>query len=125
MKKEQTIDFYDLAHEIEHYNSEGGYAWRNINGTKTMVYTKYLTGTLDADAQTDVAHSIDDVDKIWRTTVKVWNSVATFYGVYDNRASNLGADQFYLAVSATNVIIGAVGADYQSQKYRIGIEYSI
>ena len=69
------------------HDATGGYNNADVNGTKTKVYTKYLTGTLDADSSTSVAHSITDgLTKILSVTVACYE---------DNSAINITGDFAY------------------------------
>lgn len=107
------------------HDAEGSFNNADVNGTKTKVYTKYLTGTLDADDSTSVAHGIADVDKILSVTVLPWNSNDSWYMVSETYTA-ASANSAYVAVcDATNVIIGGVGSYLQGQKYRIKIDYLI
>lgn len=104
------------------HNAEGGFNNADVDGTNTLVYTKYFTGTLDADAQTDVAHGIADVDKILHVSVCVWNDSAA-YLVQDFRGGASDVYTFEVSFNATNVVFAAVGATVQGEKYRIKIDY--
>lgn len=94
-----------------------------VNGTSTKVYTKYLTGTLDADATTNVAHGVADVAKILSVTAMCYD---------DNQSVYCGADRYIgsdtnrcyrLSYDATNIIITQVGSYLQGNAYRIKIDY--
>lgn len=96
-----------------------------INGTPTAVFTKYFTGTLDADASTSVAHGITGIDNILHVSACVFNDNSSKYNVYDtNLDVGAGSDHgFQVAFDGTNVRIQSVGAFLQSNKYRIKIDY--
>jgi len=96
------------------YDSEGGFRYAKINGNKTKIYTKYFTGTMDGDSQTDVAHGIvNGGTKIISADVTVWNRL---YGDSGN---------FRIAFDNTNIEIFSVAVAFQSQLYRIKIDYYI
>jgi len=96
---------------------------KSIDGTPTAVTTIYLTGTLDADDSTDVAHglslanilSVDamvgDGTDFWLSDVNIDSDTAT------------SANSFTLAVGSTNVTFRNVGANFQGQAYRIEINH--
>lgn len=113
----------DGTHDI-YTAGEGGYSTVDVNSVKTKVYTKYLTGTLDADSSTSVAHGVTTgLTKILSVTVACYQ---------DNSAVNVGAD-FALGLSATssfqftwdgtNILIDNVGSFVQGNSYRIRIDY--
>lgn len=110
--------------EVEH-NADGTHAidWP-INGTPTRIFTKYFTGTTDADTLTQVAHGITGIDNILSVTVGVFNG--TLYAVGDYRLDNTAAaTQFQYYWTGTNVAIDSTGSAFQSQKYRIKIDYIV
>ncbi len=94
-----------------------------VDGVKTKVYTKYLTGTTDADATTNVAHGVTNTN-ILHVSVTVQLSGGATYLVYDMQAAAVAANSFYLYYDASDIILGGVGANCQSQAYRIKIEYT-
>lgn len=94
-----------------------------VDGTPTKVYTLYLTGTLDADASTSVAHGRADVDKILHVSMVLYNdNVSQYYGSEAHKGASAGND-FLITFDGTNVIISAVGANFQGNKYRIKLDY--
>lgn len=102
-----------------------GYGEYDINNVKTKVYTKYLTGTLDADASTSVAHGVTGIDNILAVDVAVYNDSSTNYSM-DNRYSNLynAGDRWLATYDGTNIDIIGVGANVQGNNYRIRIDYT-
>ncbi len=110
--------------DIEH-NADGTHAIKqSVDGTPTRVFTKYLTGTTDADSLTLVAHSITGIDKILSVTVAVYDG--SIYAVGDYKLdNNVATTQFQYYWTASNVGIDSVGTDFQSQKYRIKIDYIV
>ena len=116
----------DLAYaktgDTVQHDAEGGYSNCDVDGTKTKVYTKYLIGTLDADASTAVAHGITDIDKILHVSVMVHNS-GGFYKVKEMGASASATQKYEMEYDGTNVTINNVGTPFQGEKYRIKIDY--
>lgn len=110
-----------LAHlAITHDTS--GYNKHSVDGTGTRVYTKYLTGTLDADSETDIAHGVTDHDDILSITVLVGDG-ADSYRLWDYRAATDTTYTYYVIVKATNITITGVSTACQGEKYRIKIDY--
>jgi hypothetical protein len=95
----------------------------NIDGTLTDVYTKYLTGTLDSDDSTSVAHGLTDADKIMHVSVACYDSSRLAYRVYDHRTAVDQASGYKVKFDDINVIIDGVGADIQGQNYRVKVDY--
>ena len=105
------------------YDSTGAYRYASVDGTKTKIYTKYLTGTLDADTATSVAHGIADYDKILQVTAHCKESTVSAYAVYDYLGGVSANGQYTLYFDATNIQFINVGSNSQGQVYRIKIEY--
>ncbi len=101
-----------------------GNGYPPIDGTPTAVFTKYFTGTLDADSLTEVAHGITGIDNILHVSAAVFNA-ATVYLVNDFQGAASSTSRFDLSFDGTNVRIANVGSAIQSQKYRIKIDYVI
>ncbi len=100
-----------------------GYALKDVNGTPTKVYTKYLTGTLDGDATTVVAHSVTNgATKILSCTVAVKDSGANmrFVEMFGGAAASTAIQ---VSFDDANVTFSSVGSNFQSQIYRIKIDY--
>lgn len=97
---------------------------QDISGTLEMIYTKYFLGTTDADSQTNVTHGISDVDKILPPASSVWTSSSQYwvYGVNDTAGAS---ESYQLIYTSTDIILVTVGANLQSQNYRIKVEYYI
>lgn len=95
----------------------------DVNGTSAKVYTKYLTGDLDADSSTSVAHE-----------VTVGNILSVFVVCYDDNLSQYVANEarmeansnkaYQVHYDGTNIIISSVGAYLQGNAYRIKIDYT-
>ncbi len=108
------------------HDAEGGFNNCDVDGANTKVYTKYFTGTTDADSATVVAHGITGIDKILHVSVVVANSNSSNYLTGSNFRDAV-ADTFTYEVTfdGTNVNITSVGAESQSEKYRIKIDYKL
>ncbi len=114
----------DADGELMH-DAEGGFNNADVDGTKTKVYTLYLTGTLDADTATDVAHGITGIDKILAVNVMLYNDaggVLAYYGIETHLGASGGNDYLWY-VDGTNIVLSAVGANFQGNNYRIKLDY--
>ena len=123
--KEQTIDQSTILHDLENaggYDSEGSFRWVDVTGVKTKVYTKYFTGTTDADGVTNVVHG-QDWDKILLMTLHIKCSDG-FYGGYElyyGASSPYGVRFFWFA---TEMYLYHE-SKFQSQPYRIRLDYTL
>lgn len=93
-----------------------------VDGTSRKIFTKYLTGTLDADASTEVAHGVT-ASKILAMSVICYNGDTFVYTVSEFRISTLAQSAFVITYDDTNIFIGDVGSDFQGNIYRIKIDY--
>lgn len=100
-----------------------GYRYCNVQGVNTKVFTKYFTGTTDADDTTNVAHNLTAV-KILAVNAIIQNVGGT-YQAFDRNLGATAVASFSLNYNATNIILGSVGSGMQSQAYRIKVEYSV
>ena len=99
-----------------------GYAFFDVDGVKTKVYTKYLTGTTDSDTATVVAHGIaSGGTKILSVTLAIKDSGANvrFIEMF-LAAGNPGVAGNW---SDSDINITNVGAVFQGQAYYIKIDY--
>jgi len=66
-----------LAYLAVEHNTDGTHKanakYAPIDSTDTKIFTKYLTGTLDADSSTSVAHGVADFDKIRSFTTMAYD----------------------------------------------------
>ena len=113
-------------YQDDHVGHDGdGYILRDVDGTPTKVYIKYLTGTLDADAETSVAHSVTGVDNILSVVAYGWNATDSRYDVAENSLAAAASISFFVYYDATNITMAGVGTNIQGQKYRIKIDYKL
>jgi hypothetical protein len=113
----------DLMHD-----ATGGFNNCDVDGTKRKVYTKYLTGTLDADSSTTVAHGIaDGITKILSVTAYGYeDTVYSGFQIQEFRqGANSGAIEIIVIYNGTNVVFDPVGTNLQGNAYRIKIDYLI
>lgn len=96
----------------------------SMSGTLEMVYTKFLSGTSDADGTTNVAHGVPNWMNIFALNVALKQS-GTFFRTIDCLFSNVAAGAFFITYDATNIAIDGVGSSMQSQPYRIKVEYYV
>jgi len=114
--------WHELSNSCGNRDSVDSYRWVSIDGTKTKVYTKYLTGTTDNDALTAVTHNIADFHKILSMTVHIYNGATDYINTtpfYSHSAPN----QWISAYAANTVNISSVGANFQGKAYRIRLDY--
>ncbi len=101
-----------------------GFAYFDIDGTKTKVYTKYLTGTTDGDSQTNVAHGVTSgATKILHVSVAIFSSGLSKYRVSETYIGATAAEAYQVYFGDTNVVFGVVGANLRSQTYKIKVDY--
>jgi hypothetical protein len=111
--------FLGVGHETGGANK----AIHPVNGVDTQVYTKYLTGTLDSDDQTDIAHGVSSgLTKILSVTAMVGVSEYILACDYD-RASVQSTQGFRAYYNNTTLYIDDVESGNQGQAYRIKIDY--
>lgn len=98
-----------------------------IDGTPTAVTTIYLTGSLDADDSTDVAHGIDvgGGSVILHVSAMVNDGTADWWVSDINVDSTTAVDsqRFELNVGATAVKFRHVGSTFQSQSFVVKIDF--
>lgn len=105
------------------HDAEGSFRNCDVNGTKTRVYTKYFTGTTDADSETSVAHGIAGGDaKILSCNAIIENSSSSYF-VGEQFESADGNNSFSAQFNATNVVFSGIGSNFQSQAYHIKLDY--
>lgn len=95
-----------------------------INGTATTILTKYLTGTLDADSNTAVAHGIaNGLTKILSVSAHAYDDVLAKQVVMGNREVASASGSVRMTWDDTNINFVVVGADIQGNAYKIKIDY--
>ena len=120
--KYSTLD----ADGVLMHDAEGAFNNCDIDGGKTKVYTKYLTGTTAAGATTTVAHGITGIDNILSMTSQVFEGAPnSIYRVFSAGDGTGATATYLLSYDGTNFELSSVGANLQSQKYRIKIYYKI
>ncbi len=100
-----------------------GYAYYDIDGVKTKVYTKYLTGNLGAGVTTNVAHGVVGIDKILDIGLTVYNSTLLAYRIIEIYLAAAASESLAVRYDGTNVRLSSIGTQYRGQKYRIKIDY--
>lgn len=101
-----------------------GYVSRDVDGTPTNVYTKYLTGTLDADTATSVAHGCTAAN-ILHVSVIVYDDDQTGYRTSESWYSSDATTSWSVIFDGTNIGIHGVGTYIQGNVYRIKIDYTL
>ncbi len=117
------LGYVKTGDTVQH-DAEGGYSNCDVDGIKTKVYTKYLTGTTDSDTATVVAHGIaSGGTKILSVTLAIKDSGANvrfiemFLGAGNPGVAGNWSDS---AINITNV-----AAVFQGQAYYIKIDYRL
>ena len=117
------IDKSEILHELDNYEKgKGSWVYSEVDGVKTKVYTKYWTGTLDADNRTEITHNVD-YDKILFCGYSIGRAAGAFYScgeLYDVHAAALTCEFGY---NATFIIFSTVGVLWQTGKYRIRLDH--
>lgn len=108
--------------------TSGGVHVNNVSITGTIasvptpVFTKYLSGIGDGEVTEDIAHGITDIDKILHVSAAI-KSTSGFYEISDYRLNQDADNQFAVSYDGTNVRVSSRGANVQSGKYRIKLDY--
>jgi hypothetical protein len=116
----KQLAYLAVEHETDGTHQEN-ITYAIVDSVKTKVLTKYFTGTTDADNKTEVPHGISNIDDILSVTGCIFNSGGSVYSVYSR--GNSAALLFELNFDGTNVSFNLVDATFQSQKYRIKVDY--
>lgn len=104
------------------HDAEGGFSNLDVNGTKTKVYTKYLTGTLSAGSTVNVAHGVTAANILSVTAIV---NDGTSYRVSEIFRANITNLEVAIKYDATNINFEVIGSELQENAYRIKIEYTI
>ena len=122
LKTKRQTDITDTAitdvPEIKSYIDTGLY--RDINGTPTLIKTKYFTGTTAAGATTNVAHGVT-YTKILHVSCAVENT-NVFYAVNIGTGTGQAGFVLYLTYDVTNIILSNA-SDLQSKAYVVKMDY--
>jgi len=96
----------------------------SINGTPTAVTTKYLTGTLDADASTDVAHGVTAAN-ILHVSAIVADGSGDFWvtDVNVDSATAIDSQRFGLTYGTSAIKFRNVGTAFQGQAFIVKIDH--
>ena len=117
------LNYAKTGDTVQH-DSEGGFSNCDVDGTKTKVYTKYFTGTTDADSSTDVAHGISNaLTKILHVSASVFNSGSNKFIHSDYRNGASINDTLSIDHDANSLRLTGLGTNFQSQVYRFKVDY--
>ncbi|KKN73468.1 hypothetical protein LCGC14_0400430 [marine sediment metagenome] len=116
------LNYAKTGDTVQH-DSEGGFSNVDVDSVKTKVYTKYLTGTLDADSSTSVVHGITGIDNIFSVTVLVFEDTTFTSYLVSEAFQGTSSTSVTVVVDATNVVIRNVGSLIQGNKFRVKIDY--
>ncbi len=97
---------------------------KSISGVLEVIYETNFTGTSDADAQTQIAHSVT-ASKIRHVSSTIYDGTGTFYWVYDVNTGAGATTAYQLIFDATYILITGVGARLQGQAYTVKMDYYI
>ncbi len=110
-----------LGTDVMH-DSEGGYNYCDVNGTKTAVYTKYLTGDLDDASTTTISHGVTTgTTKILTASIITYDGSSYSAGGMFNSASS--AKSIWLAIGADDIVVTNQGTSVRNRAYKIKIDY--
>lgn len=93
--------------------------------TKTKVYTKYIIGTTDPSATTSVAHGITGGDAKILACIAVIENTSSAYFVSELFEATDANNSYSVQYNATNVIFSGVGTNFQSQLFRVKLDYTL
>ena len=120
----------DIISNTVGYDAGGAFRYVKVNGAKTKVYTEYLTGIMDSDSLTQIAHGINDFQKILNITISIFSSSSnnascpnTYY-TSDALSVDSGIAGWSGQYDGTNIIISNVEVCHHGQPYRIKVEYT-
>ena len=94
---------------------------REVNGTPTAVFTKYLTGTLDGSGDKIVAHGVTAAN-ILHVAVIAFDNTNNWYQVQASYRLENASVHFVVTYDSTNIALTG-GTAFVNQVYRIKIEY--
>ncbi len=95
-----------------------------VDTVSTEIFTKYFTGTLDADSSTSVAHGVaSGRTKILSLIYTVTDDVTATNIVGDIKTGATAAQACEVRLDDASVIFSSVGANIQGNTYTIKIEY--
>jgi hypothetical protein len=85
--------------------------YHDVDTTNTAVYTRYITGTLDSDSETDVPHLVTSgLTKILSCVAYAKNS-GGFFQPNSVRDAQSASNEFRIKYDGTNVTFTSVGAN--------------
>lgn len=96
---------------------------RSVQGVAAVVFTKYLTGNLDADSQTAIAHGVaNSATKLLSVSVLCFDDTNSNW-IPPCSGSIETARSFLVSTGVANVLVFSVGANLQGHAYRVRIDY--
>lgn len=106
------------------YAATGGYVTSSVDGAEVTVYTKYLTGTLESDSSTSVAHGITSaLTKILSCQVMCYDNTYSLWILPSASAQTAANHGYVTSINANHVILQAVGTALQGSAYRIKLDF--
>ena len=94
----------------------------DVNDVETTIYTKYFTGTADADSSTNIAHGITNaIAKILSVNAVMYSDSVNKYMA--NMTGGSVGGTFKIMYDATNIILDDVTATMQGNGYRVQVDY--
>ena len=96
----------------------------SVNGTPVKVYTKYFTGTLDADDATQFAHGVaSGKTKIYSVTFVAEDGTDGFWQTADMRDVEQGGRKASVRYDDSNIYFINVGSELRGHGYKVKIDY--
>jgi len=96
----------------------------DVNGTPTTVFTKFLTGTLDSDSSTNVAHGVSNgISKIISMSILITRSSGAAVRTVEWYQTLVAAEGCAVQFDNTNIVFGSVGTSLQGEDYRVRIDH--
>lgn len=111
----------DIDDTVGYDAANGGYYFANMNGVKTKVYVKYLTGSLTNSPPTNIPHGVADWHKI--LSVSVMFKEGALYRINELYYGSI-ASVIVSNFDTTNIQITSYNATWYNENYRIKIEYT-
>ena len=106
--------------------SSNAYWFANVNGTPTTIYTKFLTGTLDAGSSTSIAHGVSGgASKILAANFSAQGdaTITNRYVLMDyDTAGAISTHSLSVKWDDTNIVVNLQN-DFASRPYTIRIDY--
>ena len=108
------------------HDTEGGYNNCDVNGSKTKVYTKYITGTMDNDTETQVLHGVTAANILHVSTI-IFDGNLERYRCQEIGRGSYGANpagSWDVHYDNTTIYLANTLSYLQGQDYKIRVDYT-